>query len=66
VTCCFNEQARLLLNGTSHAAPFMLPLSEEETIRLATAFLHCGHLDGSERSMKLKKKERFVNFIEYA
>jgi hypothetical protein len=43
----------------------MLPLTEEETIRLATAFMHCGYLDGSERSMKLKKKGRFVNFVEY-
>jgi hypothetical protein len=67
---CFNEQAKLLFNDNpvvlcalQDKERAMLPLTEEETIRLA--FMHCGYLDGSERSMKLKKKGRFVNFVEY-
>jgi hypothetical protein len=60
VTVSTNKQ------GSCSTERAMLPLSEEETIRLATAFLHCCHLDGSKRPIKLKKKERFVDFIEYA
>jgi hypothetical protein len=72
---CFNEQAKLLLNDNHPLVlcalqdSAMLPLSEEETIRLATCNweLHfCTVVTLLvQRSMKLKKKGRFVNFVEY-
>jgi hypothetical protein len=66
---CFNEQAKLLLNDnhpsccvlckTVPCCPF--PKRKPFVSQLATG--NC--IFGSERSMKLKKKGRFVNFVEY-